>query len=254
MILPLEIIKYFVLAKGRHGIHSPFVYDFVDKCLKIDLPPLFINQRAALFSKLKSSNTSIAITDFGAGSKKLKSSRKVQSIFNISSSKGKYGDLLYKLSHFYKPGEILELGTSIGIGSIHLKTGFPEANVTTVEGCTETLSVAIENFNDLDLTFQTINETFHSFLSKLTSEKYDLIFIDGHHDGLALKDYLEKLKPHAHNDTIFILDDIRWSSSMFEAWNEIIQSDNFHVTIDLFRLGIVIPKKQQTKQHFMIRY
>ena len=31
----IEIIKYTWKAKGRHGIHSPFVYDLLDNCFKI---------------------------------------------------------------------------------------------------------------------------------------------------------------------------------------------------------------------------
>lgn len=31
----IEIIKYTWKAKGRHGIHSPFVYDLMDICFKI---------------------------------------------------------------------------------------------------------------------------------------------------------------------------------------------------------------------------
>ena len=30
----IEIIKYTWKAKGRHGIHSPFVYDLIDKCFR----------------------------------------------------------------------------------------------------------------------------------------------------------------------------------------------------------------------------
>ena len=33
----IEIIKYTWKAKGRHGIHSPFVYDLVDQCFRIPL-------------------------------------------------------------------------------------------------------------------------------------------------------------------------------------------------------------------------
>ena len=254
MILPFEIIKYFVHAKGRHGIHSPFVYDFVDKCLKIQLDAAFIHKRKELFSKLKDSKESISVADFGVGSKKLTNSREIKSLFKISSTKGKYADLLFRISHFYKPAKILELGTSLGIGTIHLQAGNPRADTTTIDACSETLNQAKLNFNTFNFNIHAVNETFKTFLDQPKLEKFDLIFIDGHHDGQALKVYLEELISFSHDETIFILDDIRWSSSMFRAWNEIIQSEKYHVTLDLFRIGIVIPKKQQTKQHFVIRY
>jgi hypothetical protein len=57
-----------------------------------------------------------------------------------------------------------------------------------------------------------------------------------------------------HNDTLLILDDIRWSKSMLNAWKEVCNSDSFHVSIDLFRMGIITPRSQQTKQHFVFRY
>lgn len=254
MILPFEIIKYFVHAKGRHGIHSPFVYDFVDKCLKIQLNPEFIQKRNELFSKLKESKESISVADFGVGSKKLTNSREIKSLFKVSSTKGKYADLLFRISSFYKPAKILELGTSLGIGTIHLQAGNPKANSTTIDACGETINQAKLNFSTFNFEINCVNETFNNYLDQLQPEKFDLIFIDGHHDGQALKNYLEKLHDYAHDETIFILDDIRWSASMFHAWNEIIQSEKYHVTLDLFRIGIVISKKQQTKQHFVIRY
>jgi hypothetical protein len=39
----IEIIKYTWKAKGRHGIHSPFVYDLMDKCFKIPVSRTKIN-------------------------------------------------------------------------------------------------------------------------------------------------------------------------------------------------------------------
>jgi hypothetical protein len=63
---------------------------------------------------------------------------------------------------------------------------------------------------------------------------------------------MQKLENHSHNDTIFILDDIRWSDDMFDAWNILRSSEKFNVSIDLFRMGILIPRKQQVKEHFIL--
>jgi predicted O-methyltransferase YrrM len=194
------------------------------------------------------------VEDFGAGSKKLKKFRKISALFKTSSSKGKYADLLYRIADFYKPNTILEFGTSLGIGTLHLQKGNPKSKITTIEACNETRKKALEHFESFNLSINSVHSTFQDFLNLHNLEKFDLIFVDGHHDGAALQSYIEQLEKISHNETIYILDDIRWSSSMYEAWKQLIKSEKFHVTIDLFRFGIIIPRKQQKKQHFVVRY
>ncbi|MEY3237305.1 MAG: hypothetical protein RI883_1406 [Bacteroidota bacterium] len=253
MNLAFEYIKYRWNAKGRHGTHSPFVYDFVDQCMQIPLDENFIKGREELFKSLKTDHRTITIEDFGVGSKKLSNQRRISQIFRTSSSKGKYGDLLYQLSAFYKPKQILEFGTSLGIGTIHFSNGNSESNIITVEACQATRNEALENFKKLNCTnIESVHSTFNSFLNSYSGEKFDIVFIDGHHDGDALKNYLEQLNPFTHNDTLFILDDIRWSNSMFEAWTELCASQDYHVTMDLFRMGIILKRTQQVKEHFVV--
>lgn len=250
----LEYIKYRWNAKGRHGTHSPFIYDFVDKCLRIPIDVDFEKERAALFNSLKKDKQSIQVADHGAGSKKLSSNREVRQLFSTSSSHGKYADLLFKLTKYYKPKRILEFGTSLGIGSMHLYKGYPETELITVEACTETRAVALKNFQRMGCeNITSISARFLEFLDSYNGLPFDMVFIDGHHDGDALKQYLVLLEPITHNDTLFILDDIRWSNSMFHAWKEIIANKKYHVSIDLFRMGIILPRKQQVKEHFIVK-
>ena len=254
MNILVEYINYRFKAKGRHGIHSPFVYSFLNECLSTKIDKKFKNSRKNLFKNLKNDNSIIEISDFGVGSKKLGLSRKISKIFSTSSSKGKYGDFLYKVVNYYKPKSILELGTSLGIGTIHISYGNPESKIITVDACINTSNRAIQNFNSLEIkNITTIQSTFTDFINTISEEKFDLIFIDGHHDGKALLEYIQLLLPFSHNDTLFILDDIRWSKSMFEAWNEIIKNENFHLTIDLFRMGIIMMRNQQEKEHFILK-
>jgi predicted O-methyltransferase YrrM len=90
-------------------------------------------------------------------------------------------------------------------------------------------------------------------LKKLNSERFDLIFIDGHHDGKALLSYIEDLKNHIHDDTIIVLDDIRWSASMLKSWNLLRNSNEFNLSLDFFRMGILIKRPQQAKEHFVLK-
>lgn len=253
MNIGFEYIKYFLNAKGRHDVHSPFVYDFMDKCQKIKIPLSEKKAIRKLVQTLKKDRTIIHVNDLGAGSKKLKTKRTIQQIISTNSSIGKYAQLLFKISCFYAPNNILELGTSLGIGSIHLAKGNPNAVIDTVEGCHEIAEAAKLNIKQLGCSnIQIFNQSFDDFISTLdVCKKYDLIFIDGNHDGTAVLNYLSLLDPFIHDETILILDDIRWSNSMFEMWNNVIQNEKYHVCIDLFRMGILVKRSHQMKEHFI---
>lgn len=246
--------SYFRKAKGRHGVHSPFVFQLADTCLTTKVEKNFNNSRKKWYAELKADKTLFPINDLGAGSKHLTQKRSRSQLLKNSSSKGIYGDVLYKLARFYQPATILELGTSLGIGTVHLKKGAPNAHIITVEGCENTLSQACKSFDYWDLHgITTIRSSFSEFLEQPSPFRYDLIFIDGHHDGTATLDYLEKLQQFSHNQTLFIFDDIRWSDDMWQAWQQIVQDDRFHVTIDLGRMGLAWRRPEQTKEHFILR-
>jgi predicted O-methyltransferase YrrM len=254
MKIGLEYIKYQWKAKRRHGIHSPFVYDITDKCLKALIDSESKTKLNSLFKTLGKDQTEIEIQDFGAGSKRLSNKRKVSSIFKTSSSKGKYGKLLYQLAKHYSPKRILEFGTSLGVGTSYLKYGYPDAKITTLEACPETRKIALQNFERQNFSdIESILSSFSNYLDTAGTEKFDLVFVDGHHDGIALMEYMNRLKAITHNDTIFVLDDIRWSESMFNAWCTLVADPQYHVTLDFFRFGIVTPRSQQEKEHFTLK-
>lgn len=250
MVSPVEYIKYRRKAKGRHGIHSPFVYDLVSKCLRIKLDNTANKAIREVRNTFANDKRTIEITDFGAGSRKLGNQRKISQIYTNCSSKGKYGRLLFQLSRHYQPKRILEFGTSLGIGTNYLFQGSPKSEITTIEACPETRKIALEQ---LPTSVNSIESTFQNYINQLKDECFDFVFIDGHHDGEALLHYLEALKSHAHSDTIFILDDIRWSESMHQAWKSIVSSPEYHVTIDFFRMGMVLLRPQQEKEHFILK-
>lgn len=251
-----EYIKYCLTAKSRHGVHSPFVYDFNDNCLNRPLPTFEYD----VFKKLKSAylknQKTIEVTDLGAGSKKLKHQRTVAEIAKVSGSNDKFGKLLFRLVEHYQPKKVLELGTSLGLGTYMLAAASENVKITTVEGCKNTFEFARRSFpasQNIKVNFQ--NNDFISFLKEQESQdSYDLIFIDGDHKSESLFQQLELLQPFIHDETIIVLDDIRWSKDMLKAWKKIVAEDEFHLTIDLFRMGIVLRRSHQEKEHFVIRY
>lgn len=278
-----EYIKYLYNAKGRHGIHSPFVYEFVDVCLRLRPDPEFNSRMKVLRNTLSADRTLVEVTDFGAGSRKLGKFRSVRSIYKTASCKGVYARLLYQLAKHYQPQNILEFGTSLGLGTIHLAAGQSAGNkggkmqVVSVDACANTIEIARKNINSFffkgESGIELVNQTFDNFLSidhpprspfqggsqnsslddDIFRDKFDLVYIDGHHNGEALKKYMSQLKDITHKNTIFVLDDIRWSDDMFEAWNELRNMETYHLSMDLFRMGILVPRPGQVKEHFTVK-
>ena len=255
MNIGFEFIKYSLNAKGRHGIHSPFVYNLIDQVLRKPISEEVKSRQNRLFKALKNDDSIINFEEFGAGSKHLKKKRSVKQIVAINSTKNKYGDLLYRLMKAYKPMNVLEFGTSIGCGTLQLHWGNPEAQLISIEACKETYEFAKKTMaqHQISNQIQLINSTFNDFLEEKILVKFDLVFIDGHHDGKCLIDYVKKLEEHTHNDTIFILDDIRWSMDMLNAWNTLANDDQYHLSIDFFKMGVLIRQSNKRKEHFILR-
>ena len=98
----IAYIKFILSATNQHGVHSPFIYNFVTKCLydktKYSDYGLINNYRRLL----KSSDKILQVIDRGEGSKSLNSKRrKVRRMVNISSSSKKEAQLLYRLSQYF---------------------------------------------------------------------------------------------------------------------------------------------------------
>jgi len=150
----------------------------------------------------------------------------------------------------------LELGTSLGLGTYMLAAAAENIQITTVEGCENTFEIARRSFpasQNIKVNF--VNNNFINFLESLGDRPpFDLIFIDGDHKSESLFKQLELLSPYIHDETILILDDIRWSKDMFFAWSNLIDGFKYHLTIDLFKMGILLRRTHQQNEHFVIRY
>jgi hypothetical protein len=56
------------------------------------------------------------------------------------------------------------------------------------------------------------------------------------------------------NNTVVIVDDIRMSHEMHQAWKEIKGHSGVSVTIDICRMGIAFFKRGINSNHFIVRY
>ncbi len=81
-----------------------------------------------------------------------------------------------------------------------------------------------------------------------------MFFFDGNHRKAATLNYFNQCLKKINEGSVFVFDDIYWSAEMKEAWQEIKSNDKVTVTIDLFFMGIVFFRKEQNKEHFILRF
>ena len=153
------------------------------------------------------------------------------------------------------PLEILEIGTSVGLGTAALSLGNSQSTITSLEGCTNTSNIALNLFKEFQLNniHLEIGEFKNTLPLTLKNNNFDLIYFDGNHDKTATLNYFEQCLNSATNDSVFIFDDIYWSTEMKEAWDIIKNNDMVRVSIDIFYWGLVFFRNEQRKQHFTIR-
>lgn len=247
-------IKFLCKAKGRHSIHSPFVFDLYENCILKKTENIIFNKIENQRQKLLKDKSIIHIQDFGTGDNRDKN---IAEIVRHSSKPLNQVKLFYRLAAYISPETIIELGTSAGISTMYLSAACPEKKVITIEGSPEIAAIAENNFKllsfeNIDLIIDTFENAFPALNKKIINPAF--IFIDGNHTKEATLRYFNHYISIIDKQSVMIFDDIYWSNGMMEAWTEIKKHPDVIVTIDLFAFGIVFFKTGLTKQDFILRF
>jgi predicted O-methyltransferase YrrM len=251
-------MNHFLTAKRNgHGVHSPFVYDLVENVFSNKFQFYVFEELNNLRKCLATNETELLINDLGAGSKKLNSNkRRVKEIARHGISSKKQSEIYFKLINYLKCGNIIELGTSLGLNTVYFCKANPKANVYTIEG-----SESLYRFSKNLLSEQncsksiSVNANFDDALPELLSKmnSLDLMYIDGNHSYEPTIRYFNMALKKKNKDSIIILDDIYWSREMIQAWETIKAHEEVKLTIDCFYFGIVFFKDEmKQKEHFKL--
>lgn len=253
-------IKHYLRAGNAHSIHSPFVYDLYTKAIcSNDSGRAEFRGIEALRKQLVKNTDEIEIIDLGAGSRRTKSNRrKISDIARNAEKPARFGELFYRLSRYFKPQTILELGTSLGLTTAYFARAAPDSQVITMEGCPETARLASRNFEELgvgtvEVVVGNIDHTLPKWL-QTQHKTVDLVFFDANHRLEPTLRYFEEVLPYADESSVFIFDDIYWSKEMTQAWERIKAHPEVRVTVDLFWMGLVFFRKEQAKENFVLRF
>lgn len=234
-------LKFLWNSKNEHGVHSPFVFHLLTKC----------------FYDKKTKPAYLILKNYRQTTPINKDFIEITKTARISPKRAK---LLFRISQYFQPTTILEIGTSSGLATTALALGTPQATVTTIETCLKTATVAKTQFK----AFQC--ENIHLILSDIENhlqsstlsespenEILDLIYFNANHSQKEMLTYFDLLLPTSNNDAVWIFNDIHCSPEIEEAWELIKKHPKVKVTIDTFQWGFVFFRYEQEKEHFIIR-
>jgi predicted O-methyltransferase YrrM len=261
--LGFKYLQYFFTASnGRgHGIHSPFVFEFVEQIL------VESSKKKEVFRKIENlrseyiNNTShfLEIDDLGAGSvSKSGSRRSIAQIAKGAAKHPKFARLLHRIVEYYNVESVLELGTSLGLTTRYLAFDREKVKVQTIEGAPAIADFSRkafqeEGFVNIDLLVGDFDAKLPEVLLRMTGKK--MFFFDGNHQYKPTIRYFQEVLKICGEEDILVFDDIHWSKGMENAWEEIKKNERVSCSIDLFFIGVVFLRKEfKEKLDFAIRF
>ncbi|WP_194777791.1 O-methyltransferase [Pararhodonellum marinum] len=194
----------------------------------------------------------LEISDYGAGSKRLKNQRrKTSSIAKHSSSSAKFAALLQYFCTKTPAINVLELGTCLGVSTAFIQEAV-KGEFFSFEGSTALAVKARAHFGleRVQFILGDIRKTLPEFLK--TNPKIDFAWIDATHTYEGSMSYFNSLIPHAHEESIFVIGDIHWSKGMKKAWDTIKSHPKISCSFDFYECGVLFFKKGLMTQHYVL--
>ena len=191
----------------------------------------------------------IEIQDFGAGSGPSGKTRltTLGALESTASSDRRKAKWLWAFAQVQRAGrpdgpvDILELGTCLGAGAVSMVLGAGDrCRYVGLEGSPGLAALTKARLHraapgaDVELRVGPFEETLPLLLA--SDRHFDLVFLDGHHEGPALLAQCAQLVPRLKPGAWVVVDDIRWSKGMHGAWCQLASVDGV-IALDLFRMG-----------------
>jgi predicted O-methyltransferase YrrM len=210
--------------------------------------------------QLLDSDQVIEYQDFGAGPGGVQPtgtrSMRVSELARKSASSQTQGELLFRMVNHLQPQSILELGASLGVGSLYLCCPNRKVRYRGIEGNPESAQIAQKHLTDFGcVNARVLAGAFQEYLPKALQEfdQLDFAYIDGDHREASTLAYFAQIEPFLSEKAVVVLDDIYWNASMLRAFEQLRALPQVRASLDLWEMGVLFfdPAFQQ-KVHFQI--
>lgn len=218
-------LKFLWHSKNEHAVHSPFVFSLLTKCF-------YDRKPKPAYSFLKAS---------------LGKNEKLR--FNSLLSQ-KNGQFLYRLHSYFESKRSLVSEAIDALAILALATSSATNKIKVIATTpSEILQEIVAAKAELDFSTTSLEEA----IPASGNELYDFIYFDKYSDSKKLlEDYVTAL-PSITNDSVWVFNNLHQNKDMEETWEAIKQRAEVSVTVDTFHFQLVFFRREQPKEHFIIR-
>lgn len=214
-------ILYKVRHHKGHGIHSPFVFNFITKV---------IEEKTAYY----------AYNDIR---------EYILSFPEIQFVENKFGRLLFKSVNYFNAKTILELGSGIGINTLYLTVASKQSHCISVETDDKKRELAKQLLKKWGYNIQLTADKFPVIDKPLDCILLNLRDYDTDHQTL-----IPYLLSCVNENSFIIVDGIRTNRKHQMLWKRLIGCEEVIVSLDLFHVGLLFFNPKYYKRNFKLSY
>lgn len=240
-----------------YGVHSPFVFNLITKVIEERCSYYSFNDIELIRKQLLFRDEVIPCPDRRRRRKGQMRNCKIGDIVAREAIKPKHGALLFRLANYFKPQNILQVGTSVGLSTLYLTSYATELRCIALEECPELASVARITFekaarNPVDLRTGDYRELLSGALNELGM--VDFVFFNALSEQQNNAWLFNECMKQAHDGSVFVFEGIKTSRKMRELWEYIGGHPDVTVTVDLYSMGIVFFNKKLHKRNYIVYF
>jgi len=231
-------------------LHAPLLYAWADGVRAVSLDAGVEAERR----RMREEHEELQGHDRGAGSRG-GGRTTVAGVARVALKPPGHVRALVALARVVGAREVLELGTCLGVTAAHFAAeGFQVRTVEGHAGRARRAQVGWERCGrgeGIALEVCTFDAALTRWEAQHPRPQWDYIFLDGHHEGAAMRGYLRRLRPLLAPEGCIVCDDIHGTPDMEAAWEA--EREAWRTTADVFWAGVLFNRTDLTPGHFAVR-
>jgi len=183
--------------------------------------------------------------------------RTVEDILKQESILPKYGALLFRLTNYFRPQNILQVGPTIGLSTLYLTSYAPGLKCISLENIPAYTSISkwvYANYarTPIDLRTGNLKESLPTALHDLGN--VDFVYFNTPNEQNTNIGLFNECIKFAHKGTVFVFQGIQANRYMRELWEMVCAHPEITVSIDLFSMGIALLNKKIHKRNYTVYF